>query len=142
MSESLDDLRRAIDAIDADLVNLLAQRAQQVKLIGERKAEVDAPAFVPDRESTILERVTRLNPGPFEAAHVRSIFREIISAGRNLEEPERVEYSYPQVRSASARRTVSFVPQLRNTRSMRPSARCVPRCAMPSSRRSAPRTSR
>ena len=95
MSESLDDLRRAIDAIDADLVNLLAQRAQQVKLIGERKAEVDAPAFVPDRESTILERVTRLNPGPFEAAHVRSIFREIISAGRNLEEPERVAHLGP-----------------------------------------------
>ena len=95
MTESLDDLRRAIDSIDAELIELLAQRGQRVKLIGALKAKAEAPAFAPDRESAIYERVTRLNPGPFDSAQIRAIFREIISAGRNLEERERVAHLGP-----------------------------------------------
>ena len=116
VAQTLDSLRRAIDAIDAELVKLLARRGQIVAEIAALKAETATPALAPDRERAVLARVSKLNPGPFPDHHLRAIFHEIISASRSLEEPERVAYLGPPYtfsHQAAQRRfghSASFVP--------------------------------
>ena len=95
VADQLDELRRAVDASDDELVRLLSKRAAVVRQIGTLKAAAASPSYAPDRERAILDRVTAANPGPLSAAHIRDIFREIISACRSLEEPERVVFLGP-----------------------------------------------
>jgi len=93
--DPLDDLRAAIDAIDADLLDRLNQRARLVQDIGRRKSNAGAPSFAPAREREILTRLVRQNKGPLTTNHVQAVFREIISAARSLEATERVAYLGP-----------------------------------------------
>lgn len=95
VADQLDELRRAVDASDDELVRLLSERAGVVSRIGALKSASASPAYSPDRERVILDRVAAQNPGPLSAAHIRDIFREIISACRSLEEPERVVFLGP-----------------------------------------------
>ena len=95
MPESLDDLRRNIDSLDKQLVTLLGRRAEFVGRIGHLKADAGTPVVDPGRERDVLDRVTALNPGPYDDDHVRAIFREIMAASRSLEEPPRVGYLGP-----------------------------------------------
>ena len=93
--ESLDDLRREIDAIDDRLVEALGQRAKVAARIAALKAGTATPSLAPERERAILARVAELDASPFGTEHIRAIFREIFSASRSLEEPERVAYLGP-----------------------------------------------
>jgi chorismate mutase/prephenate dehydratase len=91
-------LRRDIDAVDAELMELLNRRAALVRRIGELKG--GAPAYRPERESEILRRVAaRSAAAGKEALPAESavgVFREIISACRALEQEIRVAYLGPQ----------------------------------------------
>jgi len=116
VADQLDELRRAVDASDDELVRLLGERAAVVKQIGSLKATAASPSYSPDRERAIMDRVTALNPGPLSAAHIRDIFREIISACRSLEEPERVVFLGPaytfshEAARAHFGRSASYLP--------------------------------
>jgi chorismate mutase/prephenate dehydratase len=92
-------LRLGIDAVDAELQELLNRRAALVRRVGELKS--GAPAYRPERESEILRRVAARSPDagareglPAELAV--GVFREIISACRALEQEIRVAYLGPQ----------------------------------------------
>lgn len=116
VADQLDELRRAIDSSDDELVRALAERARIVRRIGALKAEAASPTYAPDRERTILDRVVNLNSGPLSAEHIRDIFREIISACRSLEEPERVAFLGPaftfshEAARAHFGRSASYLP--------------------------------
>ena len=116
VADQLDELRRAVDASDDELVRLLSERAAVVRRIGDLKAASAAPSYAPDRERAILDRVTAANPGPLRTAHIRDIFREIISACRSLEEPERVVFLGPaytfshEAARAHFGRSASYLP--------------------------------
>ena len=62
--EELQDFRNRIDAIDDELVRLLASRATLVQEVGRRKHLTGAPVFRPEREVSIIERMVSLNQGP------------------------------------------------------------------------------
>ncbi|MCW8107810.1 bifunctional chorismate mutase/prephenate dehydrogenase [Alteromonas ponticola] len=53
--EQLAQLREGIDAIDAELVQLLQRRAQLTGKIGEIKAHTGMPVFVPEREAALIQ---------------------------------------------------------------------------------------
>jgi len=89
----IDKLRRQIDAIDDELAALLQRRAGLAQDIGKLKG--GAPAYRPERESAILQRVAR-HDGILPAERVAAVFREIISACRGLEEAIRVSYLGPE----------------------------------------------
>ena len=93
--ESLDDLRREIDAIDDRLVSALGERAKVAARIAALKAGAATPSLAPERERAILARISELDASPFDAEHIGAIFREIFSASRSLEKPERVAYLGP-----------------------------------------------
>ena len=55
----------------------------------------DAAYTRPSESTVILERLARRNGGPLKPAHVRTIFREVISSCLALEQPLRVAYLGP-----------------------------------------------
>jgi chorismate mutase/prephenate dehydratase len=95
MDKKLKPLREQIDAIDAQLLDLLNARARIAQEVGHVKAETNAPVFRPEREAQVLRAVAARNPGPLMAFDVQTIFREIMSACRALEKRVSVAYLGP-----------------------------------------------
>jgi chorismate mutase/prephenate dehydratase len=95
MDEKLKPLREQIDAIDAQILDLLNRRACVARDVGHVKAETNAPVFRPEREAQVLRSVAQRNPGPLDGADVQTIFREIMSACRALEKRITVAYLGP-----------------------------------------------
>ncbi|ROV59565.1 bifunctional chorismate mutase/prephenate dehydrogenase [Vibrio ponticus] len=54
MAEQLNHLRDQIDAVDKQILNLLAQRLALVEQVGEVKSEHGLPIYAPDREAAML----------------------------------------------------------------------------------------
>jgi chorismate mutase/prephenate dehydratase len=93
--DKLKPLRDQIDAIDAQLVDLLNRRARLAQEVGHVKAETNAPVFRPEREAMVLRRVAERNPGPLASADMQMIFREVMSLCRSLERRVTVAYLGP-----------------------------------------------
>ncbi len=94
MSNSLKDIRRKIDALDARLVKLISARAKIALEVG--KIKNGALVYRPEREAQVLRRVSELNQGPMPSANLRRIYTEIMSACRALEDQLAVAYLGPQ----------------------------------------------
>jgi chorismate mutase/prephenate dehydratase len=95
MLDKLKPLREQIDTIDAQLLDLLNQRARVAQDVGHVKAETNAPVFRPEREAQVLRGVAERNPGPLADGDLQTIFREIMSACRALERRVTVAYLGP-----------------------------------------------
>lgn len=91
----LSRLRAEIDTVDAQLVALIARRAEAVASIGAAKRAAGMPVYAPDREREVVERAVSRNPGPISNATLETIFREIMSATFSLQLPLRVAYLGP-----------------------------------------------
>ena len=97
----LDTIRREIDALDADLLELLNRRARAVLQVAEVKGRRDEPRYYrPERESSLLRRLVARNEGPLPDADVVRLFREIVSTCRTLE--QRLVIGCTTVRGACA----------------------------------------
>lgn len=95
-SEALKDLRRRIDAVDAELLALLNRRAVLSLEVGKVKAGTSGPVFRPQREREVLDTLARANPGPLPEEHLRSIWHEIFASSRVLQRPVSVAYLGPE----------------------------------------------
>ena len=93
--DKLKPLRDQIDAIDVQLLALLNERARVAQQVGHVKAETNAPVFRPEREAQVLSRVADTNPGPLLSSDLQSIFREVMSACRALENRVTVAFLGP-----------------------------------------------
>ena len=94
MGDTLQDIRRKIDALDARLVKLISARAKIAQQVGRIKN--GALVYRPEREAQVLRRVSELNTGPMPSAALRRIYSEIMSACRALEDLLAVAYLGPQ----------------------------------------------
>lgn len=91
----LNDLRKEIDRIDAEILDLLNKRAETAMEIGKQKEKTKKSFFAPERERQVFKKLTSANRGPLPNAAVKAIYREIISASRALERPLTVAYWGP-----------------------------------------------
>jgi chorismate mutase / prephenate dehydratase len=91
----LDELRKRIDALDADLVRLLNERTRIVLDIGHVKKNQGEEVYVPAREKAVLDRVSSLNQGPLPKDALQAIYREIMSASLALEHGVNIAYLGP-----------------------------------------------
>ncbi len=82
----IEELRRELDRIDRELLQLLSRRAEVALRIGCLKAEQGLPLRSLEREAEVIARVKRENPGPLNEEAVARIFRRIIAETRRLEE--------------------------------------------------------
>jgi chorismate mutase/prephenate dehydratase len=95
MAKTLAQLRIQIDSADRELLTLLNRRAELANEVGELKRAEGSPVFRPEREAEVIHGLQSANPGPLKPASVASIWREIMSACRALEAPQRVAYLGP-----------------------------------------------
>ncbi|WP_432720021.1 prephenate dehydratase [Jeongeupia wiesaeckerbachi] len=86
--------RDAIDSIDAQVLELLNQRAQHAHTIGEIKG--GGIVYRPEREAQVLTRIRELNRGPLSDETVARLFREIMSACLALERPLTIAFLGPE----------------------------------------------
>jgi len=96
MNELLKDLRHQIDGIDNQILELLNQRIDVIKQVGELKRSQNAIIYRPEREKEILHRLNSINKGGMTAEAIESVFVEIFAMSRNYELPERVGYLGPE----------------------------------------------
>ena len=83
-------LRRQIDRIDREIVQLLKSRSQAARFLGEIKRKRRVPLRDPEREKAIIREMNRLaRKLDLEPGHVRSIFKQVfglaVSAQRRTE---------------------------------------------------------
>jgi chorismate mutase/prephenate dehydratase len=94
---ALQGLRGKIDALDAQLEELISQRARYAKEIGVLKGVKSTAEFYrPEREAQVLRRVVERNKGPLRNEEMVRLFREMMSACLAQEEPLKVAYLGPE----------------------------------------------
>lgn len=84
----LEELRSRLDEINGELLKLISERAEIVQQIGTVKEKQGVPKFDPEREKQMLEKLVETNPGPFTAATIRSLFKQIFQASLDLQSAE------------------------------------------------------
>ncbi|MDR3221887.1 MAG: chorismate mutase, partial [Candidatus Accumulibacter sp.] len=97
LKKELADARGEIDAIDAQLLDLLNRRARCAQKVGEIKARhgEGETVYRPEREAQVLRRIKDKNAGPLPDESVNSVFRELMSACLSLERPLTVAFLGP-----------------------------------------------
>ena len=94
-SDELGTIRGQIDAIDERLVELINERGRLAWKIGRLKVADGSPIYAADRESEILQRLRRDNPGPFPTEVLHAVYREIMSGSFALERKPRIAFLGP-----------------------------------------------
>ncbi|MDK2962642.1 MAG: chorismate mutase / prephenate dehydratase [Verrucomicrobiota bacterium] len=92
---SLEKLRKQIDILDEELVQLLNERVKVALEIGKTKKKQGGEIYVPSREKDVFERIAGFNKGPLPEKAARAIYREIMSAALALESNLKIAYLGP-----------------------------------------------
>jgi chorismate mutase / prephenate dehydratase len=93
---NLDDIRKHIDEIDGQLLDLLSGRADLVHQVGEVKKRDGLQIYAPEREEALLRRLIERNNGRLPEKSIRAIYREIMSAALALEDDLKIAYLGPE----------------------------------------------
>jgi chorismate mutase / prephenate dehydratase len=93
---TLDKLRKRIDEIDHQLVELLNERARFVVEIGKLKNKSDKPIYSPEREKEVFAKIVAGNKGPLPDKCLVAIWRELMSGSFVLERTLRIGYLGPE----------------------------------------------
>lgn len=84
----MEQLRKQLDDVNLELLNLINRRAGLVQRIGEIKNKQSMKRFDPVRERDMLNLLVQHNDGPFENSTVEHIFQEIFKASLELQEDD------------------------------------------------------
>jgi chorismate mutase/prephenate dehydratase len=101
MDESLQaqllPLRERIDQIDAEILDLINQRARTAQQVGDIKHahHAQGPVLRPEREAQVIRQLQSKNRGPLPADAIAFVWTEIMSACRGLEQALAVAYLGP-----------------------------------------------
>ncbi len=96
---TLENLRRRIDEIDSNLLELVSERAQMAAEVARVKSEAsdeDCCFYRPEREAQVLRKIIERNPGPLSEEEIARLFREIMSACLALEQTLNIAYLGPE----------------------------------------------
>ena len=88
LNSQIDLLRRAIDQIDDQIMELINQRLSLAKQVGDFKKQGGIQITDSDREKEIMNRLLETNNGPVSDIGLRNIFDAIIAEGRNVQHTE------------------------------------------------------
>jgi chorismate mutase/prephenate dehydratase len=94
--EDLEILRKEIDKIDDKILELLNERGRLALAISRLKKKNSSSVYDPVREREIERKIGKRNAGPLSDVSVISVFREIISSCRALQESIKVSYLGPE----------------------------------------------
>lgn len=91
-----EDIRQQIDALDQELLEILNRRQTLAQAIGRIKNREGHGTLDFQREEEVLAHLLHLNPGPLSHIALRNIFREIISAAREIQASLGVAFLGPE----------------------------------------------
>lgn len=94
--ESLENIRKKINEIDKQILDLISERVGLGKHVAGAKQKSDSIFFKPDRERQVLKRITEINPGLVHNVRVQNIFREIMSATLSAQQAIQIGYLGPR----------------------------------------------
>lgn len=89
-------LRKNIDEIDTQILNLLDKRIACAREIGKMKFAAGEEVYVPSREREVFKRLAEKNDGRIADESLKAIYREIISASISAEKRLQVAYLGPK----------------------------------------------
>ncbi len=94
-----EDQEATLRQLDDEIVRLLNRRIALARQVAREASDAASPggepAYVPEREVAVLERIVAANGGPLTREALQAIFREILSASRNVARSLRVAYLGP-----------------------------------------------
>ncbi len=91
-----DSVRKEIDYLDSQILDLLSSRIACAKEIGRIKTENGEEVYVPSREILVFKNLLAKNAGRIDESALRAIYREIISASISAEKKLVVSYLGPK----------------------------------------------
>ncbi|MFC4994521.1 prephenate dehydratase [Rubritalea tangerina] len=77
-------------------VELLNERADCVHVVGEIKKKEGLQIYAPEREESLLRKLSSMSDGVIEEKSIRAIYREIMSAALALEDDLKIAYLGPE----------------------------------------------
>ena len=107
---TLEKARREIDSIDDNIVELLNERAKKIKAVAAEKRKSNAPVFDPASESEVLGKLTS-KAKDFPSKGIRSVFTEIFSFSRAMQQPLTVSFLGPKATFTHIAAIKKFVSQ-------------------------------
>ncbi len=85
MKSKLSSLRKDIDRINIDLLNLLNKRIKTAMKIGVIKARNGLPVSDMAREREIIHSLVLRNEGPIDTKGLKAIFKSVIRETKRIE---------------------------------------------------------
>src|SRR3989441_12773706 len=82
---SIEDCRTQINALDAELLQLLNKRAQLALKVGESKTASGLSLCDHTREREVIERMCEENEGPLDERAIVELFRAVIHESRRIQ---------------------------------------------------------
>ena len=82
----LNELRREVDHVNRDLLQLLQERAELVLEISRVKRAAGLTPYDPMREEAMIREVLAASRGPMSAEHLRAIFAAVFRASLDVQE--------------------------------------------------------
>lgn len=92
MSRKISELRKKIDRLDFELLQLLDKRMEYAVCIGKEKVLAKSNIYCPKREQEILQRLKKNALKYLNHEAIDSIYREIFAFSRKLEKIEKVAF--------------------------------------------------
>ncbi len=92
----LKNLRKRIDQIDGQILQLLNRRVEEVTRVSILKRQKRISTYSPEREASMLKRLKKLSRGALKASDIESIFSEILSVCRSKDTILKIAYLGPQ----------------------------------------------
>ncbi len=91
-------VRLRIDAIDAQIQDLIQERARFAQQVGRAKGPLKSAVdyYRPEREAQVLRMVIERNPGPLSAEEMVRLFREIMSSCLAQQQPLKIGFLGPE----------------------------------------------
>ena len=86
MNEQLEEYRKQIDALDIELIDVLAKRIDVVRKVGDLKAVTDIAVVQPTRAQAVKDRAAEMGVSKgLDEAFVRKLYDLMIDHAHELE---------------------------------------------------------
>jgi chorismate mutase/prephenate dehydratase len=109
MKKDMNTIRKEIDSIDDEIIEILNKRCELSVEMGRLKQENNKEPLDPSRETAILKRLTSLARPPLTRAMIEKIFIDIFSISRSLQKSKKIAFLGPEG-SYSHQATCSVFP--------------------------------
>lgn len=83
--QELNTLRQEVSDLNCEILELLVQRGEAVQKLGDYKRAHKLPVHDPKRESEILEEISTLHHEPYPIESIKSIYRAIFDAAKDIQ---------------------------------------------------------